>query len=280
MKNTTNKTSAKVEAMGIQISVLKKDDGDYISLTDIARFKDAERSDYIVQNWMRSRSSVELLGLWEKIHNPNFNSIDFDGIKNEAGANSFSLTPKRWIEATNAIGIITKTGRYNSGTFAHRDIAFEFASWISAEFKLYLIKEFQRLKEEENKKLALGWDAKRMLTKINYRLHTAAVSKHLIPQKISQIQANIIFASEADLLNRALFGMTAKEWREKNPKLEGNLRDYADVTQLVCLANLENLNAEFIRQGLAQGERLIKLNEIAISQLQALLKDDRVKKIS
>ncbi len=280
MKNTTNKTHSKVEAMGIQISVLNKDGGDYISLTDISRFKDAERTDYIIQNWMRSRSAIEFLGIWEKINNPNFNPIDFDGFKNEAGSNSFSLTPKRWIESTNAIGLINKSGRYNSGTFAHRDIAFEFASWISAEFKLYLIKEFQRLKEEENKKLALGWDAKRMLTKINYRLHTAAVSKHLIPQKISKIQANIIFASEADLLNRALFGMTAKEWRKNNPKLEGNLRDYADVTQLVCLANLENLNAEFIRQKLTQGERLIKLNEIAISQLQALLKDHRIKKIS
>ncbi len=280
MKNITNKTNAKVVAMGIQVAVLKKNEGDYISLTDIARFKDSERSDYIVQNWMRNRSAVEFLGLWEKIHNPNFNSIEFDGVKNESGANSFSLTPKRWIEATNAIGIITKSGRYDSGTFAHRDIAFEFASWVSAEFKLYLIKEFQRLKEEENKRLSLGWDAKRMLTKINYRIHTDAISQHLIPDKISKAQSDIIFASEADLLNRALFGITAKEWREQNPHLEGNLRDYSDVTQLVCLANLENLNAEFIRQKINSSERLLKLNESAISQMKSLLKNNSLKKIS
>lgn len=275
----TNKTASKIIAMDVQISVLKKDQNDYISLTDIARYKDLERSDYIIQNWMRSRSVIEFLGLWEKINNPNFNSIDFDGIKNEAGSNSFSLTPKRWIEATKAIGFITKTGRYGSGTFAHKDIAFEFASWVSAEFKLYLIKEFQRLKEEENKRLSLGWDAKRMLTKINYRIHTDAIQKHLIPQQILKSEANIIFASEADLLNKALFGMTAKEWRDKNPELEGNLRDYAEITQLVCLANLESLNAEFIRQKLTPSERLLQLNEIAITQLKSLAKADLVKKL-
>jgi hypothetical protein len=188
------------------------------------------------------------------------------------------LTPKRWIEATNATGLINKSGRYNGGTFAHKDIAFEFASWVSAEFKLYLIKEFQRLKEEENKRLSLGWDAKRMLTKINYRIHTDAIQKHLIPQKISKAESKIIFASEADLLNQALFGISAKEWREKNPKLEGNLRDYADVTQLICLANLESLNAEFIRQKLSQSERLLRLNEIAIVQMKSLLGNGVVKK--
>jgi hypothetical protein len=187
------KSSAKIIAMNVQVSVLKNDQNDYISLTDIARYKDLERTDYIIQNWMRSRSAIEFLGIWEKINNPNFNPIDFDGFKNEAGSNSFSLTPKRWIESTNSIGLINKSGRYNGGTFAHKDIAVEFASWISAEFKLYLIKEFQRLKEQENKRLSLGWDAKRMLTKINYRIHTDAISKHLIPKQISNIEANIIF---------------------------------------------------------------------------------------
>ena len=280
MKNTTNKSSAKIIAMNVQISVLKRDQDDYISLTDIARYGDEERTDYIIQNWMRRRSAIEFLGLWEKINNPNFKPIDFDGFKNEAGSNSFSLTPKRWIESTAAIGLVNKSGRYNGGTFAHKDIAFEFASWISAEFKLYLIKEFQRLKEEENTRLSLGWDAKRMLTNINYRIHTDAISKHLIPPQISKDAANIIFATEADLLNKALFGMTAKEWQKNNPKLEGNLRDYADVTQLICLANLESLNAELIRQKLTQSQRLLRLNEIAIIQLQSLLRDNSLKKLS
>src|SRR3989338_1624492 len=251
----------KISVKGIEILTFKKKESDYISLTDIARYKDKERSDYILQNWMRNRSTIEFLGLWEKIHNPNFKSIEFDGFKSEAGSNSFSLTPKRWISSVNAIGIIAKPGRYGGGTFAHKDIAFEFASWISAEFKLYLIVEFQRLKEEENKRLELGWDLKRALTKINYRIHTDAIKAYLIPPYISKQSTNILYATEADLLNMALFGKTAKDWRYENPKKDGNIRDYADVTQLVVLANLEGINAELIRRGLPQDERLMQLKD-------------------
>lgn len=274
-----SKVKSKVVVEGAEITIFSRKDKDFISLTDIARFKDSARSDYILQNWMRNRSTIEFLGLWENINNPDFNSIEFDGFKNESGSNSFSLTPKRWVEATKAIGILTKSGRYGGGTFAHKDIAFEFASWISAEFKLYLIKEFQRLKEEENVRLALGWDTKRMLTKINYRIHTDAIKEHIIPARLSKKQTSIVFANEADVLNVALFGMTAKEWRDKNPKLEGNIRDYSDVSQLVCLANLETLHAEFIRQRLSQSERLLKLNEIAIIQMKSLSNSPQIKRL-
>lgn len=260
----------KLTTKGLQISLTKVGNEDYISLTDIARHKNPEEPKDVVKNWMRSKSVIEFLGLWEKINNQNFKGVEFDSFWQEAGANAFVLSPSKWIEKTDAIGLISKSGK-TGGTFAHKDIAFEFASWVSAEFKLYLIKEFQRLKEEENKRLSLGWDAKRMLTKINYRIHTDAIQKHLIPQKISKAESKIIFASEADLLNQALFGISAKEWREKNSNLEGNLRDYADVTQLICLANLESLNAEFIRQKLSQSERLLRLNEIAIVQMKSLL---------
>ncbi len=268
----------KITAKGLPVSITRIGNEDYISLTDIARHKNSNEPKDVVKNWMRSKSTIEFLGLWEKINNPNFKGVEFDSFWQEAGANAFVLSPSKWIENTNAIGIVSKSGK-TGGTFAHRDIAFEFASWISAEFKLYLIKEFQRLKEEENKRLSLGWDAKRMLTKINYRIHTDAISKHLIPPQISQEAANIIFATEADLLNKALFGVTAKEWHKNNPKLEGNLRDYADVTQLICLANLESLNAELIRQKLTQSQRLLKLNEVAIIQLQSLLRDSSLKKL-
>lgn len=269
-----NKT---ISVRGLDIVVSKNKDDDYISLTDIARYKDTKRSDYIIQNWLRNRDTIEFLGLWEKINNPHFNSIEFDGFKNQAGLNSFSLTPKRWVESTHAAGLITKTGRYNGGTYAHRDIAFEFASWISAEFKLYLIKEFQRLKEEENERLKLGWDVKRTLSKINYHIHTDAIKTHLIPPDISKQAENITYANEADVLNIALFGITAKKWQKQNPKLEGNIRDYANVTQLVVLANLESLNAEFIRQCLSQSERLRKLNDTAITQMRSLLDNPSVK---
>jgi hypothetical protein len=269
----------KLTAKGIQITILEQNQDDFISLTDIARYKDKDRTNYIIQNWMRARSTIEFLGLWEIINNPKFKGIEFDAFKNQAGSNSFSLTPQRWIDATHAIGMISKSGRYGGGVYAHKDIAFEFASWISAEFKLYLIKEFQRLKEEESERLALGWDTKRILTKINYRIHTDAIKEHLIPLRISQTHANMIFANEADVLNKALFGMTAKEWRDKNPNLEGNIRDHSDVIQLVCLANLEALNAEFIRQGLSQSERLLKLNEIAIIQLRSLVRNTSIKKL-
>ena len=258
----------KINVEGTEILVFTEKEDEFISLTDIARYRDAERSDYILQNWMRNRSTIEFIGLWEIFNNPGFNSIEFDGIKNLAGSNSFSLTPKRWIKTTNAKGIVSKTGRYG-GTFAHKDIAFEFASWLSAEFKFYLIKEFQRLKEEEQK--LLGWSAKRELAKINYHIHTNAIKLNLIPKELTTAQTSIIYAAEADVLNMALFGITAKQWREANPDLKGNIRDYANINQLICLANLENLNAVFINENLSQQERLLKLNQIAIQQMQVLV---------
>jgi len=270
----------KIKTKGIQIYTFSQNEKDYISLTDIARFKDAERTDYIIQNWMRTRDTVEFLGIWEKINNPEFKAIEFDGFRNRAGSNSFSLTPKRWIESVNAIGMINKAGRYGGGTFAHKDIAFEFAAWISPEFKLYLIKEFQRLKVEENERLILGWDAKRMLTKINYKIHTDSIKENIVfPQKLSEKEASITYANEADVLNVALFGITAQEWKAKNKSKEGNMRDYADVYQLVCLANLESMNAELIRVGMSQKDRLLKLNSIAIDQMKSLLENRTVKKL-
>jgi hypothetical protein len=257
----------KIEVLVTEIMMFTESENEYISLTDIARYRDAERSDYILQNWMRNRSTIEFVGLWELFNNPGFNSIEFDGIKNMAGSNSFALTPKRWIEATNAKGIISKTGRYG-GTFAHRDIAFEFASWLSAEFKFYLIKEFQRLKEEEQKQL--GWSAKRELAKINYHIHTDAIKLNLIPSELTPQQTSVIYATEADVLNIALFGITAKEWRDANPELKGNIRDYATINELICLSNMENLNAVFISENMPQRERLIKLNRIAIQQMVIL----------
>jgi len=270
----------KIIAKGIKVYTFKQNETDYISLTDIARYKDKERTEYVIQNWMRNRDTIEFLGIWENLYNPNFKHIEFDVFKNQAGANSFSLTPKRWIESVSAIGLINKAGRYGGGTFAHKDIAFEFASWISAEFKLYLIKEFQRLKAEENERLTLGWDVKRQLTKVNYRIHTDSIKENLIPKSITNNQAKIIYASEADVLNMALFAKTSQDWRNENKGKEGNIRDYCDVTQLVVLANLEGINAELIRQGLSQSERLIKLNEIAISQVRSLLGNPTIKKLA
>ncbi len=259
--------SKKINVEGTEILVFTYEEKEYISLTDIARYRDPVRSDYILQNWMRNRSTIEFIGLWELFNNPDFNSIEFDGIKNLAGSNSFVLTPKRWIETTGAIGIVSKTGRYG-GTFAHRDIAFEFASWLSVEFKFYLIKEFQRLKEEEQKQL--GWSAKRELTKINYHIHTDAIKHNLIPEELTVNQTSIVYASEADVLNMAMFGITAKQWREANPNLKGNIHDYASINELICLANMENLNAVFINEQMPQKERLIKLNHIAIQQMKVL----------
>lgn len=270
---------SQIEVQGNAVRLYSQNKDDFISLTDIAKYKDPKRSDYILQNWLRNRNTIEFIGLWEKIHNPDFNSIEFDGVKNQAGLNSFSLTPKRWIEQTNAIGIASKSGRYGGGTFAHTDIAFEFASWISAEFKLYLIKEFQRLKQDENERLALGWNVKRTLAKVNYKIHTDAIKEHLIPPIVSKNREQIIYANEGDLLNVALYGETAKEWREKNSKKEGNVRDYSTVEQLVVLSNIETLNAEFIRQGLTQAERLRQLNEIAIIQMKSLLGNPSIKKL-
>ena len=267
--------SKKITVIGTKISIITKGDQDYISLTDMLEAKDG---DFFISDWLRNRNTVEFLGIWEKINNPDFNYGEFAVIKSQAGLNNYKISVKEWVKKTNAIGLKATAGRYG-GTYAHKDIAFEFGMWISPQFKLYLIKEFQRLKIEENERLILGWDAKRMLTKINYRIHTDAIKKHIIPVQVSKIQANTIYANEADVLNMALFGMTAKEWRDKNPKLEGNIRDYSDVAQLVCLANLESLNAEFIRQGLPQNKRLCKLNEIAIIQMRSLLGNDSIKKL-
>ena len=261
--------SATIEVQGTAITILSGQRDDYISLTDIARYRDSERTDYLIQNWMRNRNTIEFLGVWERLNNPDFNPIEFDGIKKQAGLNSFILTAKRWIDATRAVGLISKAGRYG-GTYAHRDIAFEFASWISVEFRLYLIKEFQRLKDDESRRLSLAWNLNRTLAKLNYRIHTDAVKEHLIPPEVTPAQAAITYATEADLLNVALFGHTARQWRDANPKLEGNVRDYASVEQLLVLANMEGMNAEFIHMGLPQGERLKRLNQIAIRQMQVL----------
>ena len=216
---------------------------------------------------LRNRNTIEYLGIWESLYNPNFKPLEFEGFKKEAGLNAFTLSPTKWINTTNAIGIISKSGRYG-GTYAHKDIAFKFASWISVEFELYIVKEFQRLKNEEHQQL--GWSAKRELSKINYRIHTDAIKQNLIPQKVTPVQANIIYANEADVLNVAMFGMTAKQWREANPELTGNIRDYATINELICLSNMENLNAVFIEQGMPQSKRLVKLNQIAIQQMSIL----------
>ena len=266
MKKPTKST---IEVKGTAISILSERETDYISLTDIARYKDAERTDYLISNWLRNRNTVEFLGIWEQLHNPDFNPIEFDGIRNQTGLNSFILTAKQWNERTGAIGLISKAGRYG-GTYAHKDIAFEFASWVSVEFKLYLIKEFQRLKEDESRRLSLAWNLNRTLSKLNYRIHTDAIKAHLIPPEVTAAQAAITYATEADLLNVALFGHTARQWRDANPKLDGNMRDHASIEQLLVLTNLESLNAEFIHMQLPQGERLTKLNAIAIRQMRTL----------
>ena len=247
-----------------KINYIKINDEDYISITDMLRSKDG---DFFVSDWLRNRNTIEFLGIWEEIHNHNFNYGEFAIIKSQAGLNSYKISVKEWTEKTNAIGIISKAGRYG-GTYAHKDIAFEFGMWISPKFKLLLIKEFERLKAEEQKQI--GWNAKRELSKINYRIHTDAVKNNLVPKVLTKNQINFVYAEEADVLNMALFGMTAKEWRSKNPELEGNIRDYATMNELICLSNLENLNSVFINEGLKQSERLKKLNKIAISQMQIL----------
>jgi hypothetical protein len=269
---------SKIEVQGFEITIISGNNDDFISLTDIARQRDLERSDYILQNWLRNRSTIEFIGLWEQLNNPIFNSIEFDGIKNLSGSNSFSLTPKRWIESTNAIGLVSKTGRYG-GTFAHKDIAFEFATWISPEFKLYLITEFQRLKQDESKRLSLEWNLNRTLSKLNYRIHTDAIKENIIPENITKEQASYIYANEADVLNVALFGKTAKQWRDENPNIEGNIRDAATIEQLLVLANIESLNAEFIRMEVSQNERLLKLNQIAITQIKSITNNSIIQKL-
>jgi len=240
---------------------------DYICITDIARQKNAIDPNGVIGNWIRNRNTIEFLGLWETLYNPNFNPLEFEGFRRQAGLNAFTLSATQWIEATNATGLIAKAGRYG-GTYAISDIAFKFANWVSVEFELYLVKEFQRLKAEEQK--LLGWTAKRELSKINYRIHTDAIKRHLIPEEVTPAQSSIIYAEEADVLNVAMFGMTAKQWREANPELKGNIRDYATINELICLSNMENINAVLINDGIPQGERLVKLNQIAIQQMQVL----------
>lgn len=257
----------KLQVLEQEIATMTKDGMEYICITDIARYKNADRTGTIIGNWLRNRNTIEFLGIWEKLNNENFNIIEFDDIKKEAGLNSFTLTTKEWVTKTFAVGLTAKAGRYG-GTYAQKDIAFEFASWISVEFKLYLIKEFQRLKEQEFQHL--GWDIRRNLAKVNYLIHTDAIKENLIPDSLTQQQVQCVYASEADVLNVALFGVTAKQWRDGNPSLVGNMRDHADVHQLVCLANLESLNAHFIEQSVQQSERIVKLNELAIRQMGIL----------
>lgn len=263
-----NYIMAKIIVQNTQINVLNFKEQDYISLTDMASAKEGDsRAADVIKNWIRSRYTIEFLGTWEIIHNPNFKVVEFDHFRKSAGLPSFVLSASEWIEQTNAIGIIVKKGRYG-GTYAHKDIAFELGSAISVPFKLYLIEEFQRLKTEEQQQL--GWSAKRELSKINYRIHTDAIKQNLIPQEVTSVQASIIYANEADVLNVAMFGMTAKQWREANPELKGNIRDYATINELICLSNMENLNAVFIEQSMTQRERLVKLNQIAIHQMNIL----------
>jgi hypothetical protein len=268
-------TKLTIEVLGTSITVLSGKNDDYISLTDMLKAKDG---DFLIGDWLRNRNTVEFLGIWERVHNPSFNYVEFDIIKSQAGLNSYRISVKDWVAKTNALGLRASAGRYG-GTYAHKDIAFEFGMWISAEFKIYLIKEFQRLKDEENDRLQLGWNLQRTLSKINYRIHTDAIRETLIPPAITKSQASLVYANEADLLNVALFGQTAKQWRDANPDAQGNIRDHAPLEQLVVLTNLESLNSVLIRQGLPQAERLRRLNEIAISQMRTLLADNNIKRL-
>jgi hypothetical protein len=267
-----------ITTLGIQIGIKQKLNQDYFSLTDIAKFKDKSHSDDIIKNWLRNRTTIELIGLWEKLYNPNFKPVEFDGFRKESGLNSFVLTPKKWIQSTNAIGIVSTSGRYG-GTFAHKDIAFEFASWISIEFKLYLIKEFQRLKEVESNQLNHQWSVQRTIAKINYQIHTDAIKENLIPAALTKEQASMIYANEADLLNVALFGITAQHWKSENPTFEGNIRDQATLEQLVVLSNMESINALLIQQGLPSQERIMQLNQVAITQMRSLVESKKIKLI-
>lgn len=266
----------KIKANGQEISLFNSKNEDYISLTDIAKYKDAENPRFLIQNWLRSRSTIEFLGVWEDINNSDFNRIEFEAVKNQAGSNSFVLTPTKWIKTTNAIGITSKAGRYG-GTYAHKDIAFEFASWISPEFKLYIIQDYQRLKDQEKDPERLNWDIKRLISKSNYTIHTDAIQENLINSKLTKQQIGITYATEADLLNVALFGMTAKEWKKINPTKSGNQRDHATIEELIVLNNLQSRNAELISEGYTQQERLLKLNKLARSQMKTLLKSRTLK---
>jgi hypothetical protein len=265
----------KIEVKGIEISIMREDKNDFISLTDMLKAKDG---DFFISDWLRNRNTVEFLGVWESVYNPNFNYGEFAVIKSQAGLNSYKISVKEWVEKTNAIGLKASAGRYG-GTYAHSDIAFEFGMWISAEFKIYLIKEFQRLKADENDRLKLDWSLQRTLAKVNYHIHTDAIKENLIPKELSKTQTSFVYANEADLLNVALFGITAKQWRDENPKAEGNVRDMASLEQLVVLSNLESINAVLIHQGLAQSDRLMQLNKIAISQMKSLVGNKNIKRL-
>jgi hypothetical protein len=270
------KKRKKIDVAGTEVTIVQANQEEYVSITDIAKYKNPGAPADIIKNWLRSKNTIELLGLWEKLNNPNFKLVEFDQFKDEAGFNHFVLSPKKWIENTCAIGLQSKSGRYG-GTYAHVDIALEFASWVSVEFKFYLIKEFKRLKTEQVAEL--DWSIKRHLTKINYRIHTDAIKENLIPATLNKKQVSHIYASEADILNMALFGKTAKQWRDENPAEKGNIRDCANVSQLVCLANLENLNAVFINEGMKQPARLTRLNQIAIQQMKILVEDRNTRKL-
>ena len=269
-----------VTAQGTEITVIAREaDDDFLSLTDIARYKNPLEPNVVVANWLRLYNTIEFLGVWERLYNPDFKPLEFEGFMREAGANSFTLSPKRWIEATDAIGIISRSGR-GGGTFAHKDIAFKFASWISVEFELYIVKDYQRLKAEEQQRLSLEWNLQRTLSKINYRIHTDAIKEQIIPKEVTRTQAAAVYASEADLLNVALFGMTAAEWRAANPDKDGNMRDHATLEQLVVLSNMESINALLIRQGLPQSERLMQLNSAAITQMKSLVSASLPKRLT
>ncbi len=269
----------KINVNGTEITIFQTKKEDYISLTDMAKFKNAETTGLVISHWLSTRYTVEFMGLWETINNPIFNVTEFSNIKNESGSNGFVLSAKQWIEKTNAIGIISKPGRYGGGTFAHKDIAFEFGSWISPQFKYYLIKEFQRLKEDESDRLKLNWNLQRTLAKVNYHIHTDAIKENLLPNELTKQEASFVYATEADMLNMALFGKTAATWRQQNPDLEGNIRDYATIEQLVVLTNLESLNAVLIAQELSQSDRLLQLNKTAIQQLKVLMHNASLKKL-
>ena len=261
-----------IHADGVDISVVTTvgNEDDFISLTDMARHKNATAPKDVVKNWLRLRSTIDFLGLWEQMNNPNFKGVEFDSFRSRAGENAFTLSPQQWISATNAIGLVSKSGRYGGGTYAHKDIAFEFASWLSPEFKLYIIKDYQRLKGDESHRLALEWNVKRILASTNYRIHTDAIKENLIPPELPKYQQGFVYADEADVLNVALFGKTAKQWRAENPKRKGNMRDYATIEQLLVMTNLEAVNAVLLEQGLPQRERLEQLRKMAVRQLETL----------
>lgn len=271
------KTNSKIIVSNTEITIIQQNNEDYISLTDMAGYKDNLEARIVVSNWMSTHFTVDFLAVWEQVNNPNFNRMGFHTVRNSEGR--LVLTPKRWVEMTNAIGIFSKSGRYGGGIFAHKDIAFEFGTWLSAEFKYFLIREFQRLKDDENNRLKLEWNLQRTLAKVNYHIHTDAIKENLIPQEITKQQASFVYANEADLLNVALFGITAKEWRDNNTDKSGNIRDYATLEQLVVLSNMESINALLIQQGLTQTDRLIQLNKVAITQMKSLTESKAMKKL-